>query len=288
MLPQSTMYLNDGLGTERSLRLPAFARIKKQVFPGLVWVPVSEPSPFAQPLKEIKPTVPSLPALELRLSSSSHPDPLHWYKSRDVSFEWTPIPQAEYGFVFDQTPLTMPDTSSKTKNTSTIFKNVNDGIWYFHLNAYTPHNISETAHYRVMIDTVPPEEFTVSLMRPTPALDNKYALTFFATDKTSGMAYFEIQEPSQVVKQFGPPYILSRQDPGAFWVKVTVVDFALNKRHQNIKVNIPYSPFIALARKMVFLAIILTCSLVALFTLWRLRGLFKRRSFGRVPHLPRK
>lgn len=253
--PQSTVYLHDGLGTPRFLSASSSVRLTVRPSPAVTLPSMPAPSVF--------PTTPFQP----RIFSVSHPDPVQWYTERQISLEWEHVSNTEYSFAFDAEPFTIPDTVSETAETRTTVVAPSDGRWYFHLRLRDNGSWSETAHWRVQIDTASPEPFDVTLIQPTPEFQDQYALAFFTTDATSGVSHFEIQEPSRLVSVFVGPYILVRQEPGFFQTRVTAVDLAGNRTERTISIYIPYLSTNILF--WVFIAALFVLALVILFLVLR-------------------
>ena len=57
--------------------------------------------------------------------------------------------------------------------------------------------------YLVKKDIVPPEDFELSISRDISIDDNKYFVSFFAIDKGSGIARYEVEEDPWIVSLFG-------------------------------------------------------------------------------------
>jgi hypothetical protein len=94
------------------------------------------------------------------LTSATHPNQALYYSNNAPAFAWT-VSDATgvvgYSYVLDQTPGTAPDTTIDTTATTTSFRGLADGVWYFHLRACDQlGNWSATAAYIICIDTTPP------------------------------------------------------------------------------------------------------------------------------------
>lgn len=78
--------------------------------------------------------------------------------------------------------------------------------------------VTEPAEEVLPPDTVPPENFTPFVSRHPSVGDNKYFVSFFAVDKDSGIARYEVREESRFLPLFSTepkgvesPYILQYQ-----------------------------------------------------------------------------
>jgi len=104
-------------------------------------------------------------ALPPVISSSTHPNPSQWYSNDMPSFTWT-IPVdvngiSGYYYILDQSPSTVPTTSTGTYTTGNAFTPASalaEGTWYLHIVTNdTVGNVGTTAaHYQVNIDATNP------------------------------------------------------------------------------------------------------------------------------------
>jgi hypothetical protein len=93
---------------------------------------------------------------------------------------------------------------------------------------YVPYVISVT-------DSVPPENFSVSLVQDTNLFDGKYALIFKASDKGSGIASYDVSEGREVFKHVESPYLLKNQRLHGK-IYVTAYDFEGNSEVETVRV----------------------------------------------------
>jgi len=117
---------------------------------------------------------------QLLLSSPTHPHSDQWYANNSPTMTWEIVENetsgiAGYSFVWDNSPLTVPDETLDLPGDATsqlppsAFRlPPSDGVWYFHLKAYdNAGNVSETAHYKIQIDSATPTvPKVVSLTHP--------------------------------------------------------------------------------------------------------------------------
>jgi hypothetical protein len=78
-------------------------------------------------------------------------------------------------------------------------------------------------------DNIPPELFEIKIHQNPAIFDGKYFISFFTTDKQTGMNYFEIQEGRRNWKQAESPYLLEDQTLQSI-IRVRAVDMAGNER----------------------------------------------------------
>ena len=111
---------------------------------------------------------------EIIVTSSTHPDPEKYYNSEEPVFAWeTPHDISGikgYSYTVDQGPVTIPNTMIYVQDpemTETVpgeFKNLMDGIWYFHIVACDIlDQWGEITHFPFNVDRTAP---TISSLGP--------------------------------------------------------------------------------------------------------------------------
>lgn len=155
----------------------------------------------------------------IKISSSSHPDQYRWSRSNTLYLHWDLIEGAEYSYLLSQDPLAQPDNIADQPEGDLLwvgdmeYANLDDNIYYFTLKEKLPNkDWSETVSYRAMIDATAPEEFDLKIGQEPAMFEGKYFLSFNTTDKTSGIAYYEIKEGKGEFKKAVSPYVLEDQN----------------------------------------------------------------------------
>ncbi len=204
--PDSTVLLNDGLGTQETLKF------KDEVF-------------NIYP-KEFIPTV---------ISSTTHPDPNTWYRNREVQIKFTPKEGVDYSYSFSSNLDIIPDDQKMDVPETITYSNMPDGIYYFKLNSKVgPSAWQEAGVFRVEIDATSPEAFTPIISSDPSIFDGKAFLSFSTVDKTSGISHYKVK-----VGLFGKeietqsPYQLRKPLVGNN-VEVTAYDNAGNERIETV------------------------------------------------------
>ncbi len=96
------------------------------------------------------------------IESPSHPDQNTWYNKNTVEFKWAlPPGVTDISMSFDDNPVGNPGSESDGLLAAKTYEQTADGIRYLHLKFKDSKKWGTTAHYRVMIDTTPPEPFEV-------------------------------------------------------------------------------------------------------------------------------
>jgi hypothetical protein len=229
------VYLNDGLGTKAPLRVKA---VNIEVI---------------------------VPTSTLDITSSTHPEENSWYANHTVHLEWTATKGAQYAYLLSEDPAALPDTRFGTFVGEASYNEVGDGIHYFVLQEHLPNDVwSPPIRRRVLIDSTPPDAFTPTLT--SDVVPGKLVLVFQATDATSEVVKYDVQEGDTVTKNATSPYTLQDQNQ-QLALTISAYDSAGNVRIATIPggpkapQRIPYIPIAGGA------VIIIIVSLL----LWRLR-----------------
>ena len=104
------------------------------------------------------------------------------------------------------------------------------------LNILTrPPEIRAKDEWQVLIesDKNPPEPFEITLGKDPSIFNNQYFISFFATDKESGVKYYEIKEGDKDFIKGESPYLLKDQSLKSI-IKVKAVDMAGNERIEEL------------------------------------------------------
>lgn len=185
-------------------------------------------------------TIQPPPTATPTISSSTHPNQDKWYKKRDVSLSWSGN-GTQFSYTFDKNYATTPDETSEGSETVKTYKNVSDGMWYFHVRVKGSGGWSATAHYRVQIDTTPPLPFTPEA-DPKEMADKPPIIGFAAIDKTSGIDHYELRIDGGDWKIVKNPYQLNRISSGNHKIDVKAVDKAGNERIGSVEFSVKDVP----------------------------------------------
>jgi hypothetical protein len=91
-------------------------------------------------------------------------------------------------------------------------------------------------------DKTAPESFEITPGKDPSIFDNRYFISFFATDAESGVAYYEVQEGESGLVRTESPYVLRDQSLKNL-IRVTAVDKAGNERTEEWMPPAPTVPF---------------------------------------------
>ena len=182
------------------------------------------------------------PAGAPEVSSATHPDPNNWYAVKTAELSWN-RPAGAYGFSFslDQSPDTVPDNTLDTTITTTkTYPDLQDGTWYFHIKARGLNTgFGDTTHFRIQIDTQPPDLFEIKLVgqnnlndvNPTPTI------SFEAKDLGSGIDYYDVfLDGNLVLNKATSPYTFSKLDTGPHVIRMVAYDKAGNSKKAELPI----------------------------------------------------
>lgn len=122
--------------------------------------------------------------------SSTHPQQDMWYKSNSGSFRWVVSDDVvSVQSLLGKNPDSIPTVTYDSSVTQRTVNNISDGIFYFHLRYVNKVGPGPTAHYKVQIDTAPPEKFSVMVREDK----GQQFVKLNATDALSGIDSYSLQ-----------------------------------------------------------------------------------------------
>lgn len=178
-----------------------------------------------------------------KIISLTHPSQNKWYSNDNPDFKWS-IPQSVVGisFILNQDQFSKPNNVSQGIFSSKSFKNLRDGIWYFHLKFKNKNGWGPSSCFRVQIDTSPPSYFKVISDNKGDSTNPRPLLYLKAKDDTSGIAGYKIKIGDKfafnVSTSESYPFILPVQYPGVHSIKVIAFDKAGNSIEKGVKFKV--------------------------------------------------
>lgn len=91
-------------------------------------------------------------------------------------------------------------------------------------------------------DKIPPEPFEIGISQDPSIFEGKYFLTFLATDKQTGINYYEVKEGIKNWQRAVSPYLLADQSLESI-IKVRAVDKAGNEKVIEYRPSEEFKPF---------------------------------------------
>lgn len=201
------------------------------------------PTPAATPTPTGK--VPEAP----KISSKTHPDENQWYSDNSLEFNWElPNDAIEIDALLTQEPtIAAKDLITEKAVKVKRYQNIKDGVWYFHLRFKNLAGWGPVSRYKVMIDTTPPEPFSIEVRQYTN-WDNYPILFFESSDGLSGIWLYEVRIGSGDPIPFSReeilhnPYKMPYQAVGKHPVLVKAFDKAGNFTEANTEIVIEPMP----------------------------------------------
>ncbi|HUO50726.1 MAG TPA: cohesin domain-containing protein [Candidatus Paceibacterota bacterium] len=167
-----------------------------------------------------------------------------WYATSTGIMTWNLPPDATgvrtlVSTLDNQTPSTV----QKGLATSTTITGLKDGVSYFYVQVKNGSGWGDIAKRKIQIDTVPPDDFQVTLDAGSNGSPPK--LNFKATDELSGIDHYEVLFGSTSVATLlakdvaDGSYQVPPQDGGQTQVTIKAYDAAGNVRVESAMLNLP-------------------------------------------------
>ncbi len=170
-----------------------------------------------------------------QISSPTHPDPNKWYAKKDAKFTWNVTSDATAcRLLAGKIPNAIPTVLYTPAINEKEITDLDDGIWYFHVQCRNAKGWGEISHFRFQIDTKPPEPFYIKFVHGQESIDPSPIITFNTTDAISGIDYYRAKIGEDDFLKLDPnliasnPYSLPTQEPGKRTILVQALDMAGN------------------------------------------------------------
>ncbi len=175
LFTSSSVLANDGSGTN----------ILTSISPASVQIGSAKPVTT----KEII-TTPLAPVI----TSSTHTDQNKWYAVKDAKFAWS-LPNGITGvrLLVGNDPQAIPTVTYTTPISLKEIPNLSEGIGYFSARLRNTAGWGGTSNFKFQIDIEAPTIFEITEVQQSDTTLSKVKFAFKAEDKTSGIAYYEVQ-----------------------------------------------------------------------------------------------
>lgn len=136
----------------------------------------------------------SRPPEAVLIYSQTHPIDTKWSNNNNPAFTWESAdPSSGYSVLFDNLFNSIPLEVITNEQAFSSYENVKDGLSYLHVRSVNNGVWGDTSSYLVRIDTKPPAKFKPTVSKVNNSGEGeKYLISFFTTDSTSGLDHFEI------------------------------------------------------------------------------------------------
>lgn len=198
-------------------------------------------------VSEERPVTPPPPALGTPqapgISSPTHPDSSKWYRESTATFNWS-VPSGVdaarllVGRIPTAVPVVLyvPEISQKT------IEDLGEGVWYFSAQLRNNAGWGPVGRFRFQIDTEKPERFDILLAPREDPTDPSVSFIFEASDRTSGIDYYEVRinnRESKIWRDDGTGiYQTQMPESGRHTLIVKAVDKAGNELQNSIEFNV--------------------------------------------------
>lgn len=218
---------NDGNGTNILTSFGGAGYLISSVAAGsAAEVSASAPTPAAA-----KSVVPPAPAV----TSENCPDPSTWCNFSTPTLNWSLPPNIKgVSVIISDRPNSNPGPISDGM-LSSYSRKLADGVWYLHVRLKNSFGWGPITHYKLQIDTTPPQPMVIDFPHGQETFDSRPIITFNTTDTLSGVDYYRVKindggyillNPKEISSN---PYALPEQEPGKKLVLVEAYDRAGNK-----------------------------------------------------------
>ena len=164
------------------------------------------------------------------ISSPTHPDSEKWYSNNDPKFIWE-VTEGVTGvkLLVDHKPFSIPTVIYSEAISEKQLGNLDDGIWYFHVQLQNRFGWGGISHFKFQIDTILPDPFEIKVKEGKETTHPQPTLLFETTDEPSGIDYYEVKiDKESPIKVEKPEYKLPPQTLGKHVIVVKAVDRAGN------------------------------------------------------------
>ncbi len=179
-------------------------------------------------------TLKTIPVSAPVVSSTTHPNQKSWYAIQDAKLSWTKPPGSNgFSYTLNSTPKTIPNNSSQGTGAKRTYRDLS-GIQYFHIKARGANGWGSTAHFRIQVDTTPPDPFEVTSDPSAENVTSAPLISATATDRPSGIDHYELSLDGGAFETVQIPYKFERIQEGVHTLTIRAVDRAGNYRDSSI------------------------------------------------------
>ncbi len=192
----------------------------------------------AIPAASTAPSTPATVATEtpsaFPVHSSTHLDESSWYRTTTGAFSWEVAEGASATrLILSSSKTASPSVEYTPAIAQKTIENLPEGISYLRIQHKVGGVWGGIATYRIQIDTIPPERFTITFPHGSNGIDPQPIVLFNTVDELSGIDRYDVRVgEGALLATAAPansnPYTLPLQEPGTHVVAVTAIDKAGN------------------------------------------------------------
>jgi hypothetical protein len=181
------------------------------------------------------------------LSSETHPDQDAWYGRSSAMIKWE-MPQDVSGvrLLLDRRSTGNGLVYYSAPRSTREIEDIPDGVWYVHLTREREDGETDLSHYRLQIDTEPPQNVAVSEVPREDPTDPSPLFSVTATDTLSGVARYEFVfddgEPLSLEDDGAGVFRAPILSPGTHTLVVAAIDRAGNRATAQVSFSIEAIP----------------------------------------------
>lgn len=134
------------------------------------------------------------------ITSSTHPDSSKWYNSNNVNLSWdlgTEIIAART--LLDKSSSSIPNVLYDPAISGKMLTDLEDGIWYFHVQLKNISGWGDVKHFKIQIDTKAPDQFNINLIDGKIVETPQPKIGFSTKDSLSGIDYYNIKVDNSLI-----------------------------------------------------------------------------------------
>ncbi|MFZ3057634.1 MAG: hypothetical protein WA092_01165 [Minisyncoccales bacterium] len=180
-------------------------------------------------------TIASILPAQIIPTVSFYSDPTKW-NNRSASFQasWNIGSDViMVGEALNQIANFIPEARADALLGSKIFPALDDGVWYLHLRASNNIGWGPTSHYRLAIDTMPPNSFEITSDSTFKTNNPKPTINFVSSDLVSGIKNYTISLDGSIIATVSSSrFTFEPLLPGTYRLVVMATDNAGNSTSQ--------------------------------------------------------
>ena len=167
--------------------------------------------------------VPSAP----QISSPTHLDSNKWYAKKDAKFIWTvPSDVTSVRLLVDKFPRSIPTVVYTPVIDEREVTNLGDGIRYFHTQFRNAKGWGAVSHFRLQIDTQPPNPFSIEFVHGKEIIDPSPIINFNTTDVKSEFERVKLLGAKVIAEPYQPDedpnsWVATLADPDGNYFQIT-------------------------------------------------------------------